>query len=106
MMMGPIQCFVVLKTQSHTFMQLSCGVYMVKLAHYSCALTQGCCNGYVTLVIVRFCPYLSQLTSQHAYTQEHIGPPHVYTINMADLPQVEKVVKEIIKREVGSLFMS
>ncbi len=74
-------------------------------AHYSCTLTQGCRNGYVSFVIECFCPYLSQLTSQHPYTQQHIGPPHVYTINMADLPQVEKVVNEIFARQVWNLCM-
>ena len=49
---------------------------------------------------------LSQLTSQHPYAHQHIGPPHVYTINMDDLAQVEEVVKEIVRREVGSLCMS
>ena len=49
---------------------------------------------------------LSQLTSQHPYAHQHIGPPHVYTINMDDLAQVEEVVKEIVRREVSSLCMS
>lgn len=39
------------------------------------------------------------MTSQHPYCEEFIGSPHVYTIDMNDLSEVERVMKEILLKE-------
>lgn len=41
-----------------------------------------------------------QVTSQHPYCEEFIGAPHVYTIDVNVLSDVEKVIKEILLKEV------
>lgn len=45
-------------------------------------------------------PTLRQVTSQHPYCEEFIGAPHVYTIDVNVLSDVEKVIKEILLKEV------
>lgn len=43
---------------------------------------------------------MCQVTSQHPYCEEFIGAPHVYTIDVNVLSDVEKVIKEILLKEV------
>lgn len=43
----------------------------------------------------------SQVTSQHPYCEEFIGPPHVYTIDVNVLSEVEEAMKEIMVKEVN-----
>ncbi|XP_073230244.1 alpha-1,6-mannosylglycoprotein 6-beta-N-acetylglucosaminyltransferase A-like [Porites lutea] len=45
-------------------------------------------------------PTLRLVTSQHPYCEEFIGAPHVYTVDVNVLSDVEKVVKEILLKEV------
>lgn len=45
-------------------------------------------------------PTLRLVTSQHPYCEEFIGAPHVYTIDVNVLSDVEKVIKEILLKEV------
>ena len=44
--------------------------------------------------------FVCQVTSQHPYCEEFIGAPHVYTIDVNVLSDVEKVIKEILLKEV------
>ena len=48
--------------------------------------------------------FACQVTSQHPYCEEFIGAPHVYTIDVNVLSDVEKVVKEILLKEVLIIF--
>ena len=43
------------------------------------------------------------MTSQHPYCEEFIGAPHVYTIDVNVLSDVESVMKEILLKEVQSV---
>lgn len=45
-------------------------------------------------------PTLRQVTSQHPYCEEFIGSPHVYTIDVNVLSEVEEAMKEIMLKEV------
>ncbi|CAH3119298.1 unnamed protein product [Porites lobata] len=45
-------------------------------------------------------PTLRLVTSQHPYCEEFIGAPHVYTIDVNVLSDVEKAIKEILLKEV------
>jgi len=40
------------------------------------------------------------VTSQHPYCEEFIGKPHVYTIDVNDASAVDRVMKEILVKEV------
>ena len=42
-----------------------------------------------------------QITSQHPYAEDFIGKPYVYTVNVKNHDEVEKVVKEIMLKEVS-----
>lgn len=46
------------------------------------------------------CTFVCQVTSQHPYCEEFIGAPHVYTIDVNVLSDVEKAIKEILLKEV------
>ena len=41
-----------------------------------------------------------QVTSQHPYCEEFISSPYVYTIDMKNVSEVERVMKEIMLKEV------
>ncbi|RMX46273.1 hypothetical protein pdam_00000668 [Pocillopora damicornis] len=45
-------------------------------------------------------PTLRQVTSQHPYCEEFISSPYVYTIDMKNVSEVERVMKEIMLKEV------
>ncbi|KAJ7340119.1 Alpha-1,6-mannosylglycoprotein 6-beta-N-acetylglucosaminyltransferase A [Desmophyllum pertusum] len=45
-------------------------------------------------------PTLRLFTSQHPYCEEFIGKPHVYTIDVKNVSEVERVMKEIMLKEV------
>lgn len=45
-------------------------------------------------------PTLRQVTSQHPYCEEFIGSPYVYTIDMKNVSEVERVMKEVMLKEV------
>lgn len=45
-------------------------------------------------------PTLREVTSQHPYCEEFIGSPHVYTIDINVLSEVEEAMKEIMLKEV------
>lgn len=42
-----------------------------------------------------------QLTSQHPYAEVYIGKPHVWTVNINDLSEVEQAVKAILSQKVN-----
>ncbi|XP_061464929.1 alpha-1,6-mannosylglycoprotein 6-beta-N-acetylglucosaminyltransferase A isoform X2 [Rhineura floridana] len=44
-------------------------------------------------------PTLRELTSQHPYAEVYIGRPHVWTVNINDLSEVEKAVKAILNQK-------
>lgn len=44
--------------------------------------------------------FLFQLTSQHPYAEVYIGKPHVWTVDISDLSEVEKAVKAILNQKV------
>ncbi|KAF7241933.1 Alpha-1,6-mannosylglycoprotein 6-beta-N-acetylglucosaminyltransferase A [Varanus komodoensis] len=45
-------------------------------------------------------PTLRELTSQHPYAEVYIGRPHVWTVNINDLSEVEKAVKAILSQKI------
>ncbi|XP_066467981.1 alpha-1,6-mannosylglycoprotein 6-beta-N-acetylglucosaminyltransferase A [Tiliqua scincoides] len=45
-------------------------------------------------------PTLRELTSQHPYAEVYIGRPHVWTVNINDLSEVEKAVKAILTQKI------
>ncbi|XP_053109583.1 alpha-1,6-mannosylglycoprotein 6-beta-N-acetylglucosaminyltransferase A [Hemicordylus capensis] len=45
-------------------------------------------------------PTLRELTSQHPYAEVYIGRPHVWTVNINDLSEVEKAVKAILNQKM------
>uniref|UniRef100_A0A8D0C6L4 alpha-1,6-mannosyl-glycoprotein 6-beta-N-acetylglucosaminyltransferase n=1 Tax=Salvator merianae TaxID=96440 RepID=A0A8D0C6L4_SALMN len=45
-------------------------------------------------------PTLRELTSQHPYAEVYIGRPHVWTVNINDLSEVEKAVKAILNQKI------
>ncbi|KAI1237357.1 hypothetical protein IHE44_0014622 [Lamprotornis superbus] len=44
-------------------------------------------------------PTLRELTSQHPYAEVYIGKPHVWTVDINDLSEVEKAVKSILNQK-------
>lgn len=44
-----------------------------------------------------------QLTSQHPYAEVYIGKPHVWTVDINDLSEVEKAVKSILNQKVRNV---
>lgn len=52
------------------------------------------------LFLKKLFTFVCQVTSQHPYCEEFIGAPHVYTIDVNVLSDVEKVIKEILLKEV------
>ena len=46
------------------------------------------------IFIVLFVP--RQVTSQHPYAEEFIAQPHVHTVDIGDLKEVERVVAEAL----------
>ncbi|KAF2985068.1 hypothetical protein EK904_012667, partial [Melospiza melodia maxima] len=45
-------------------------------------------------------PTLRELTSQHPYAEVYIGKPHVWTVDINDLSEVEKAVKSILNQKI------
>ncbi|NWS52852.1 MGT5A acetylglucosaminyltransferase, partial [Chunga burmeisteri] len=45
-------------------------------------------------------PTLRELTSQHPYAEVYIGKPHVWTVDISDLSEVEKAVKSILNQKI------
>ncbi|XP_058050072.1 alpha-1,6-mannosylglycoprotein 6-beta-N-acetylglucosaminyltransferase A [Ahaetulla prasina] len=45
-------------------------------------------------------PTLRELTSQHPYAEVYIGKPHVWTVNINDLSEVEQAVKAILSQKI------
>ncbi|KAM3851358.1 alpha-1,6-mannosylglycoprotein 6-beta-N-acetylglucosaminyltransferase A isoform 1-T7 [Vipera latastei] len=45
-------------------------------------------------------PTLRELTSQHPYAEVYIGKPHVWTVNINDLSEVEKALKAILSQKI------
>ncbi|KAG8125117.1 hypothetical protein E2320_020363, partial [Naja naja] len=45
-------------------------------------------------------PTLRELTSQHPYAEVYIGKPHVWTVNINDLSEVEQAVKAISSQKI------
>lgn len=45
-----------------------------------------------------------QLTSQHPYAEVYIGKPHVWTVDINNLSEVEKAVKSILNQKVRNVF--
>ncbi|XP_070587456.1 alpha-1,6-mannosylglycoprotein 6-beta-N-acetylglucosaminyltransferase A [Erythrolamprus reginae] len=45
-------------------------------------------------------PTLRELTSQHPYAEVYIGKPHVWTVNINDLSEVEQAVKAILNQKI------
>ena len=56
----------------------------------------------MTTLLKKLFTFVCQVTSQHPYCEEFIGAPHVYTIDVNVLSDVEKVIKEILLKEVFS----
>lgn len=46
-----------------------------------------------------------QLTSQHPYAEVYIGKPHVWTVDINDLSEVENAVKSILNQKVRNVFL-
>lgn len=47
--------------------------------------------------------FFFQLTSQHPYAEVYIGKPHVWTVDINDLSEVEKAVKSILNQKVRNV---
>lgn len=47
--------------------------------------------------------FFLQLTSQHPYAEVYIGKPHVWTVDINDLSEVEKAVKSILNQKVRNV---
>ncbi|XP_077176352.1 alpha-1,6-mannosylglycoprotein 6-beta-N-acetylglucosaminyltransferase A [Paroedura picta] len=45
-------------------------------------------------------PTLRELTSQHPYAEVYIGKPHVWTVNINDLSEVERAVRAILNQKI------
>uniref|UniRef100_A0A8B9BEU1 alpha-1,6-mannosyl-glycoprotein 6-beta-N-acetylglucosaminyltransferase n=1 Tax=Anser brachyrhynchus TaxID=132585 RepID=A0A8B9BEU1_9AVES len=45
-------------------------------------------------------PTLRELTSQHPYAEVYIGKPHVWTVDINDLSEVERAVKSILNQKI------
>ncbi|NXR10196.1 MGT5A acetylglucosaminyltransferase, partial [Semnornis frantzii] len=45
-------------------------------------------------------PTLRELTSQHPYAEVYIGKPHVWTVDINNLSEVEKAVKSILNQKI------
>ena len=57
-------------------------------------------KGYLDKFIVTNIISSFQLTSQHPYAEVYIGKPHVWTVDINDLSEVEKAVKSILNQKV------
>lgn len=55
-------------------------------------------TGIFTNVVSSF-----QLTSQHPYAEVYIGKPHVWTVDINDLSEVERAVKSILNQKVRNV---
>ena len=75
-----------------------------RLVHHKpdCVMVlSGCAPFPVTRGVTFFTPgFIPQVTSQHPYCEEFIGPPHVFTIDINNLSEVENVMKKIMISEV------
>lgn len=58
----------------------------------------------MTTRLKNLCTFVFQVTSQHPYCEEFIGAPHVYTVDVNVLSDVERVIKEILLKEVLIIF--
>lgn len=46
-------------------------------------------------------PTLRGLTSQNPYTEHFIGEPYVYTLDITNLHEVDKALKDMLSKKVG-----
>ena len=48
-------------------------------------------------------PTFRKLTSQHPYADRYIGKPHVYTVNIKNLNEVEAAIIDLKNKTVSEL---
>ena len=50
-------------------------------------------------------PTLRGLTSQNPYTENFIGKPHVYTVDILNLKEVDKALQDMLSKEVDIIIL-